>query len=160
MARRKTGRVQDFAMLYQLGYVSIATSVMQRDDLVAILDEARRLNRAAAVTGLLLFHDGTFFQVLEGERKDVLETFERIAADPRHRDIRVLFREGVGERLFADWSMGFQLIDGNQVLEFPDSADGPVDLRRMTGDIGKAKRLMLLMRRHGLDPDREIVTAG
>jgi hypothetical protein len=160
MARSKKNRVQESAMLYHLGYVSIATRAMERDDLVAILTDARRLNSGCSVTGLLLFHHGTFFQLLEGEEADVLATYQRIARDPRHRDIHVLFQEPVDERLFADWSMGFQLLDSGELLEFPDSADGPVDLRKIAEDIGKAKRLMLLMRSHGLNPEREIVTAS
>lgn len=146
-------------MLFQIGYVSTATAAMRRDDLIQLLRTARDLNLRNAVTGLLLFHGGHFMQVIEGEEDAVRETFGRIRQDSRHRDIAVLFDEPISERLFADWSMGFQQLDGSELLEFPDVDGQPADLRRMAHDIGGAKKLMLVMRSRGLDPAKDVVTS-
>lgn len=46
--------------------------------------------------------------MLEGKRHDVLATFARIARDPRHRQIDVLFEfeEDGAQRFFPQWQMG------------------------------------------------------
>ncbi len=59
------------------------------------------------ITGLLLYHDGNFLQILEGEAEKVQATFARIAANPRHRNLQRLPPVSVHTRLFPDWSMGF-----------------------------------------------------
>ncbi len=69
---------------------------------------ARARNRTIGVTGMLVFHDGTFLQALEGEQRAVNEMFASIQSDARHRDITVLHRgPGLEQRVFGDWPMGF-----------------------------------------------------
>lgn len=145
-------------MLFQIAYVSTASGSTDRAGLLDILQTARGLNRRASVTGLLLFYDGHFMQLLEGEEQAVRDTFVRIAADPRHRDITVLFEEPVDERLFSDWTMGFQRLDGNELLEFPAENGASQGLRAMAHDAGRAKQLLLRMRSRGLDPGKDIAT--
>ncbi len=145
-------------MLFQLGYVSSATGSTDRSVLLDILQTARESNQRASVTGLLLFYDGHFMQLLEGEEQAVRDIFARIAADPRHRDIMVLFEEPIDERLFSDWTMGFQRLDGNELLEFPVENGAAPGLRAMAQDAGRAKQLLLRMRSRGLDPRKDIAT--
>ena len=145
-------------MLFQLGYVSSATGSTDRSVLLDILQTARESNQRASVTGLLLFYDGHFMQLLEGEEQAVRDIFARIAADPRHRDIMVLFEEPIDERLFSDWTMGFRRLDGNELLEFPVENGAAPGLRAMAQDAGRAKQLLLRMRSRGLDPRKDIAT--
>lgn len=147
-------------MPFELGYVSTATGVFGRDTLADILVTSRTLNSRNGVTGLLLYYGGHFLQVLEGSEEAVRETFGRICKDPRHHDIAVLFEETVEEPLYPDWSMGFQMLDGSELFEFP-SADGrPKSLSAMSQDIGRAKQLLMHLRRSGLDPDKELKLPG
>ncbi len=160
-SRHNAGRVTQHGgirMLLQLGYVSTATGSTDRAGLLDILETARGLNHGAGVTGLLLFYDGHFMQLLEGEEHAVRDIFGRIAADPRHRDITVLFEEPIDERLFTDWTMGFQRLDGNELLEFPVENGAAQGLRAMAQDAGRAKQLLLRMRSRGLDPRKDIAT--
>ena len=53
-------------MLTQLVYKSVATERMPKSKLYKILVQARGNNKLAEITGLLVFVDGTFLQVLEG----------------------------------------------------------------------------------------------
>ena len=94
--------------MYQIIYASIANRDFPDADLKKLLLRARMRNKEAGVTGTLVFHDGTFLQALEGEKRAVLEIFTRIESDPRHHDLTVLHRgEGPDARVFGDWSMGF-----------------------------------------------------
>lgn len=147
-------------MPFQLGYVSTACREMRREDLVRILDISRSLNQENGVTGLLLFHGGHFLQVLEGNEAAVRETFARIREDRRHQQVKVLFESAVDPGEFADWNMGFQALDGSEWLEFPHPDGKPKDLRASVEDYGRAKELLLLLRRRGLDPAKELETDG
>jgi Sensors of blue-light using FAD len=62
---------------------------------------------------MLVFHDGTFLQALEGEQRAVYEIFASIRDDIRHRDVDVLHRgPGPEQRVFGDWSLGFADVSG------------------------------------------------
>ncbi|QPH52506.1 BLUF domain-containing protein [Pontivivens ytuae] len=68
--------------------------------------EANAFNSKHHITGMLIFSDGVFVQVLEGSTVEVLSLSARIAADPRNERLRVLWHGNVGERRFPEWSMG------------------------------------------------------
>jgi hypothetical protein len=147
-------------MPFQLGYVSAATRPMHREDLIDLLREARELNDRDGVTGLLLYQDGYFLQVLEGAETNVRNTFERISHDDRHHDVQILFEDETDARHYPDWSMGFQALDGSEWLEFPDVDDKPKSLRAMAEDLGRAKGLLLFLRQRGLDPSKDLSGIG
>ena len=93
--------------MYQLVYVSVSSGTMNDGDLNAILDVSRRNNPPLGVTGVLLYLDQGFLQVLEGPKDAVLSIFAAIERDNRHGGVRVLVQHDVEERLFGEWSMGF-----------------------------------------------------
>jgi Sensors of blue-light using FAD len=96
--------------MYQMIYVSEATEQFQPGDPQKMLDVARSNNLIVGVTGMLVFRNGQFLQVLEGGPTAVISTYDRIAADSRHRDLIVLHRgySHVG-KTFSALSMGFQV---------------------------------------------------
>jgi hypothetical protein len=97
--------------LYSLAYFS--RNMIQGDpaavdaEIAAILDVARVKNRAADITGALLFSGGCFAQVLEGPRNAVEDIFETIQNDSRHRDATILHLHAIETRSFANWSMAY-----------------------------------------------------
>lgn len=93
--------------LVQLVYVSTATTPFTPAELHELLRRARVNNARVGVTGMLLYHDGNFIQALEGPRDAVAAIQERIAHDPRHHGILVLYNARIETRSFANWSMGF-----------------------------------------------------
>lgn len=94
--------------MYQLVYASTSARSMTEDDLLALLRAARGNNARLDVTGLLLYRNGAFLQVLEGDRSTVDALFETIRADPRHQDVLLLLNHDVPQREFPDWAMGFE----------------------------------------------------
>ena len=93
--------------LVKIVYVSAATQPFTPAALRDLLSKARTFNRSVGVSGLLLYHERSFFQILEGQEKDVTPLFERIGRDPRHNRVLLLSKQKAGERNFGDWSMGF-----------------------------------------------------
>ena len=73
--------------------------------LAEILGASDRNNRRDGLTGVLMRHGGRFMQAIEGRRADVDRLMDRLRADPRHTNIRLLSDLDVPERLFHDWPM-------------------------------------------------------
>jgi Sensors of blue-light using FAD len=93
--------------LYRLAYISSAIYLLPQEDLENILGTSRRNNKADRITGLLLYHDGNFFQFLEGPEDAVLACYRRICNDPRHKGCITLISEATMGRRFADWEMAY-----------------------------------------------------
>lgn len=94
-----------------------------RADLDDLLAKARTKNASLDVTGMLLYQDGVFFQVLEGDRPVVEALYAKIEADGRHRRITRLIIESIEERTFAQWTMGFSAITSKELAEIPGLND-------------------------------------
>ena len=91
----------------KLVYVSGGVKPFSPSDLGSLLQIARAKNEQVGVTGLLLYHKQSFFQILEGESEAVAKTFARIAQDKRHHRLMLLSKLDSKERSFGEWSMGF-----------------------------------------------------
>lgn len=105
--------------LFSLVYVSSASELFTTEDLVALLDTARRNNTRDGVTGMLLYKAGNFMQVLEGEEQKVRTTHDRIARDTRHRGLITLLEQRNDTRQFGAWSMGFRNLADPSLRELP-----------------------------------------
>jgi hypothetical protein len=87
-------------------YVSSATRLMSVAELTELLVEARRFNDSVQVTGVLLHHDGGFFQYFEGPAAGTAAVYQRVRNSRRHSGITELLNQPVGERVFPRWLMG------------------------------------------------------
>ena len=110
--------------MYRLIYVSTADRLMNQDQLVEILTKAREKNGHLGITGLLLYKEGNFMQLLEGEENAVRGLYDTIRRDPRHFDVTLLLSEPVQakDRLFPDWTMGFQDLSDPRLDALPGFA--------------------------------------
>ena len=117
--------------MIQYVYVSAAVELFSSDALLHLLRKSRENNERLSVTGLLLYRDGNFMQLLEGPEEAVDAVRARINRDPRHRNVIQLIRRPVQSRLFPTWAMGFRRVDelleaeeegGNTLLHSPLTA--------------------------------------
>lgn len=72
-----------------------------------LLADARDFNQQMGITGVLLHHDGNFFQYLEGAPDAVLLAYQRIRQSSAHYNIVEMLNSEVDQRHFPNWSMGF-----------------------------------------------------
>jgi hypothetical protein len=93
--------------MYHLVYISQASENMTLTTLVVLLMQARALNERHQVTGALVYGDGQFMQVMEGEEAVVKDVYARVAKDARHYNVRTLAEGPLATRSFAQWSMAF-----------------------------------------------------
>lgn len=96
------------ADLISVVYTSTASQPFRSSALEDLLTTCRRLNTQRGVTGMLLYRDGRFIQILEGAPDVVDLLVETIRRDHRHHDLRILLRDGIAERRFSDWTMGYR----------------------------------------------------
>ena len=112
-------------------------------ELRKILNKSCENNARLGVTGLLLYKDGSFMQMLEGERETVEQLYAKIRRDPRHSGIIVLFRGETPEREFPDWSMGFRDLESGDAHELPgfnEFMNTPLDASEFA-DLSRTVRL-------------------
>ncbi len=126
-------------------YVSSAAQLFSEPDLVRLLDISRRNNAKEGVTGMLLYKDGNFMQVIEGEEPNVRGLLERLQLDPRHTGFLTLLEETIATRHFQDWSMGFKNLNDPTVAEmdgYQDYRDVSFLNQSFTARPSRAKKLL------------------
>lgn len=93
--------------MLSLIYSSVATDTFDDADLAALLAQSRTANERNDVTGMLLFRNGYFLQLLEGPDAAVRAKMATIKNDTRHTKVTMLLEELVEERQFPEWTMAF-----------------------------------------------------
>lgn len=131
--------------LTYLVYVSSATQLMSKDELETLIHQCHENNQRNDITGLLLYKDGNFMQYLEGPEDKVMQLYNRILTDPRHKQIMTLLKGESETRQFQNWTMGFKNLDNlkaaaqaseNQTID-------PLTEEHFGGNSNKAMRLLL-----------------
>ena len=109
--------VEKLDPVYQLLYISAANHEFSEQELGELLATARVRNQEQGVSGVLIYHEGSFIQALEGRQEQVENIYKKISKDTRHLESRVLFRGDIPNRDFENWSMGVLPISNNQRLK-------------------------------------------
>ena len=109
--------------LHQVIYVSAAKRPQFDADLLSLLNTSRMRNVAAGISGLLLYDQGCFLQVLEGARDTLGLLYGRIERDARHHRISKIFDAPVGSRSFDKWAMGFSTATPELLRDVPGFSD-------------------------------------
>lgn len=94
--------------MYHLIYTSYAIEPFDEPKLIELLKKARENNRLLDITGMLLYVNGKFMQVLEGKRQTVKDLYSHISNDVRHKRVTTLLEGESPNRIFDRWSMGFK----------------------------------------------------
>jgi len=138
-------------LLYQIVYTSTAADSFSRAELMELLKGSVQRNTRAGITGLLLYQDSTFMQVLEGEEAAVITLFSRISRDPRHHHVIPLIHEPIERRNFSDSAMAFRDLDAPELRNLPGYSEflnTPLNGDLLVNDIPKCQRLLLLFKQN------------
>ena len=108
--------------LVELSYLSEAVSDMSFLSLMRLLESARAFNQNNDITGILLYDNQQFGQILEGEYANVMKAWKRIQEDRRHHRVELLEIREISERSFPEWLLRFY---GGETLtrDYPALAD-------------------------------------
>ena len=91
-------------------YVSKSTKFFSEDDILEMLKSFRKSNEQNDITGMLLYKEGYFLQLLEGdERVDAL--YNNIEKDSRHSQVKIVLEGEYDKRVFDMWTMAYKSVD-------------------------------------------------
>lgn len=93
--------------VHEILYCSVLSPDQSASIVGRIVSQARARNAQDRITGLLVFDGIRFCQHVEGSRDDVVELMRRIARDPRHQDVRVVYEGSRAERRYQRFDLGF-----------------------------------------------------
>jgi hypothetical protein len=113
----------------QVVYASAAVAEFSEVELTELLSRARVNNQRLGVTGMLLYHDGSFLQALEGDGQVLDALFDRIGKDKRHHRVVLLLKRDIEQRHFDQWQMGFA-----SLKNLPQNLPGYSEYLRLRGD--------------------------
>lgn len=119
----------------QLIYISRSTLVFDRQSLQELLRKSRMRNSEAGITGILLYKNGDFFQILEGPQSQVDSLYDVIRIDDRHKDIRLVSRKEDVEPIFGEWRMGFVDLGSSSLPGFSAALQNHKSLFELTSDM-------------------------
>lgn len=95
-------------------YISRLTNSLSIEEIEKIGIISSQNNKEVNITGLLVYFEKLFFQIIEGNDEKVDHLFSKIGKDPRHQDIiRLKTDYGIEQRLFSAWSMKTINLDNN-----------------------------------------------
>ena len=136
--------------MVSLVYASSAVDDFSASDLVALLRQCCEKNVQLDISGMLLYKDGNFMQVLEGPDEAVGRLIQTIDADRRHKGIIRLEERQIEERQFSGWAMAFHNLRDPAVRElegYSEFLNDRLDSEAFRSDASRAHRLLNVFRR-------------
>ena len=98
---------------HQILYESVATSLMKLEDVISLLKKCNQQNYENGLSGLLVFHNHRFMQLLEGRKSSIDFIMQKIGNDPRHSNLEILHESESTERTMGAWTMAFTMDSNN-----------------------------------------------
>lgn len=96
--------------MISIAYVSSAAVAFNETKLQNLVAQCQRNNERLGVTGILVYSDGNFMQVIEGGELVTDELFSCIKRDARHHDVTTVHRHPISTREFQGWSMAYNIL--------------------------------------------------
>lgn len=94
-------------MVFQITYSSVARPGLSITEIEEIITEANQYNIIHDITGCLIYNNGYFLQILEGEKPLVMNLLNKIKLDDRHDHFTILSEGETKFRTFKDWAMAY-----------------------------------------------------
>ena len=98
-------------MRYAISYVSTVNPGLSETEIQKALDFSKNWNNDNDITGILLYSQGNFFQVLEGEEQLLKDLFSRIKSDERHHNLIRIFQKEIPDIKFDGYEADFISLD-------------------------------------------------
>jgi hypothetical protein len=105
--------------MHRIIYLSTASHFLEKEEIDSLLKQSCEFNLENDITGILLYVDGDFIQVLEGNKSIICSLFEKIQNDKRHKGVICVINRAIQQRQFSDWSMGYYATNYQNLSEIP-----------------------------------------
>lgn len=93
--------------MHHIIYQSTETRRLSDEELQQLLVQWRASNQRQGITGILLYSEGQFLQIIEGEEATVRTLFDKISRNYYHVHVDKLADGPIPSRCFTGWSMGY-----------------------------------------------------
>ena len=93
-------------MRFAISYVSTANDLGNKE-IEEILYNSEDSNNKRDITGLLLYSEGNFFQIIEGEKEKIRDLYQKIQNDNRHRNLIKIFEKPIHKESFGGYKSDF-----------------------------------------------------
>ena len=133
-------------MFHQVVYISRATKLLSTEDLSNLLKKARQRNAEYSLTGMLLYKDQSFIQLLEGGKVSLDLIYDAIKKDQRHTRVKTIIERETDTRTFKNWSMGFANLDTDSPINIEGFTDFFSDSESITNLIDKPSDALELLK--------------
>nr|GFB92037.1 hypothetical protein [Tanacetum cinerariifolium] len=100
--------------MHYLIYLSQATRPLSAKALTSLVEQSRQANERQQLTGVLVYGNKRFIQLLEGEQAALEAAFARISQDPRHQHLYKVADYPLAARRFTEWPLAFQTLSPAQ----------------------------------------------
>lgn len=97
-------------MRYVISYVSTVHPQVSNYDIAKLMDFIKTNNNTLNITGILIYSDGNFFQILEGEKFLIKMLFDKIKKDVRHYNIIKMLDKEIKVNSFSEYNSSFTVI--------------------------------------------------
>ncbi|RYY03259.1 MAG: BLUF domain-containing protein [Gammaproteobacteria bacterium] len=98
-------------------YISSAILGLNDRQIANIVRTSQINNEQLGITGILLYNNGNFMQLIEGEEEKVEALYEKVRGDRRHTGVTLLLKEPITHKNFDNWVMGYRNIDNLKKIE-------------------------------------------
>jgi hypothetical protein len=120
--------------LFQVLYSSTIQGLDHQKLIEEILLQSRKNNKKNDLSGILLFRNGDFLQLLEGDKINVYHTLKKIRDDNRHKGMKILFEGEIQKRVFEGWQMAFKS-DKDDTLELQSKVQELISSRGISSNL-------------------------
>ncbi|TPN83013.1 BLUF domain-containing protein [Aquimarina algicola] len=100
-------------MRYIVSYVSTISKSISDSDIEELMKYVKLQNNDKKITGILIYSEGNFFQVLEGQEEDIKTLFDKIKKDSRHYNIIKMLDKPVKGISFSEYHSSFTIVSGH-----------------------------------------------
>ncbi|WP_025742888.1 BLUF domain-containing protein [Aquimarina pacifica] len=108
-------------MNHIISYVSTASKSLSNSDIKELFNFVEEFNNKNSITGILMYSNGNFFQILEGDEETILVLFEKIKKDSRHYDIIKMLDKEIDTSSFFKYNSSFTTRLGDQPIQIPEN---------------------------------------
>jgi len=106
---------ESIKLFKSLIYVSTAKYSMEHEKVVDILQVSWRNNHNSDISGMLIYDDNYFVQLLQGPINTVDTLYDKISNDIRHHSIELIGTELLARKDVNGWGIG--LINNQDIVE-------------------------------------------
>ena len=104
-------------MLLSVLYISYMKKEYDKEELDELMSKFYLNNLKYDISGLLLYSERNVIQYIEGEGDNIEKLYDNIKNDTRHKNVFLLHKKEIQQRLFTEWKANVNYIEYNKFRE-------------------------------------------